>query len=263
MLKIIPKIVFILFFIGLITNNVIVADSPESFTSGKGADFFQEYYTGKTSPANIQPSDRASLDQSRIPSNRISEIGPDWVDVTAISDLLKLITPQLTYGDNLGRIDDLSKLDHDQLDKAMKEKFGITIPRLKSISNLDINDGKLKRLKTVYKNNNDILKIPNPLSSRVTDNLFKQNGNSGSGSTYSIQSYSNTKFDLKNIESLGIGNGFNDIIDFKHIDKSRESSIDIEKQNDGSYKITTSNLESTFHGNGFNEYVFGEKSVIA
>ncbi len=130
---------------------------------------------------------------------------------------------------------------------TISEGSGIELKNLPDSTN-QLTANNLKSIKT--KNNLNFKDIKGGTF------LFNQLGDLESAKFKS----SNTQ--TKNNLNLKDENG-NNIVDFNIIDNNKESSIDIEKQSDGSYKITTSNLESTFHGNGFNEYVFGEKSVIA
>ncbi len=254
------KYIIILLFILSICCLSVFADDPivvynqelygnsNNYFNEQGSSY-QSFLDGGGNLAEISPE---SLNTNPELFNQIKKAGHES----------KLTEKQLSLKSNIHQAGDLSKLNQNSMQNSIKKKFNIKMPKVGAGSLINMIGDKLKSLKTNFDGEGN-LEINNPLSSSPNDNSIIVKGNSNSKTKYNVETDSKVSLELNDIEIAYIGDTLNEIIDFKHIDKSRESSIDIEKQNDGSYRITTSNLESTFHGNGFNEYVFGEKSDIA
>ncbi len=205
----------------------------------------------------------------------------------------KLTADQLS--ENLDRFDP-SKLNPQELSKAINNQYGtnhnfqnipqgsnikdgiltssdntINLKELKGSHNVDFKDGKVfvdgnefNTAKNLGGDSSNNVKVGQASNVNTKNNFNFKNIKGGSFVFNQLGDLESAKFKTSDTEAkdnlkLEDGNG-NAIVDFNIIDDNKESSINVEKQNDGSYKITTSNIESTYHGNGFNEYVFGETS---
>ncbi len=223
-------------------------------------------YDTQEAKASAANNPKYDLTQTQIQQVNVGDMtaktAERYMDKLSSEQKTQLNEMQLSHKSNLQKAGDLSKLNQNSMQNSVKNKFNIKMPKAGAGSLINMIGDKLKSLKTNFDGNGN-LEINNPLSTTTNDKLIVVKGNSNSKTTYNVETDSKVSLELNDIEIAYIGDTLNEIIDFKHIDKSRESSIDIQKQTDGSYKITTSNLESTYHGNGFNEYVFGENSVIA
>ena len=63
--------------------------------------------------------------QSIVPSEQIYRIPPDAIDVSQVSDVAQLTPEQLTYGTNLEKVGDLSKVNPNNLNTALRQRFSL------------------------------------------------------------------------------------------------------------------------------------------
>lgn len=194
-----------------------------------------------------------------------------------VFDLSKLIEQELSkaisqqYGSNfqINNLPSGSKIENDVL-KA--EDNTINLNELKGTHAIEFEDGKLvvdnnefKAAKGVGSDSTNNVKVKEVSNVKTKNNYDFSNikdavfAFDASNDLIAAQFSSSTE---KNTFSKYDNNG-NKIIDFEIIDTSKPSSIEIEKQQDNTYKIKTSNIKNIFYGVGYNEYVLGENSEFS
>lgn len=186
----------------------------------------KQVYDGSRSPSEVPQSALASIDQSRIPPESIPEIGSDWVDVNKVSDQSVLTSSQLEYGDNLGKVNDLSALDSNALKTVLNEKFGVDQPLLKSISSLNSLNGQLKNMDFIFSEKGKLI------INRQNDYPIKIDVKDNSKVGYSVDG-KNSKLNLTFTGTAKFG----DFIEFETNDTDKSSAIEIEKLSNQSGRI--------------------------